>query len=82
MSGPVLADADGPDARRVVDVAPDDSLNARMGPGSDYSVIGTFDHDAGDLGVRSPGDDTAQGSTTSATRLIGADWATGEYDLI
>ncbi len=46
MSGPVLSDADGPDAWRVVDVAPDDSLNARMGPGPDYMIIGTFDHDA------------------------------------
>ena len=46
MSGPVFADADGPDAWRVVDVAPDDRLNARMGPGPDYMVIGTFDHDA------------------------------------
>ncbi len=55
VSGPVLADADGPDARRVVDVAPDDSLNARMGPGSDYSVIGTFDHDAATSASGHPG---------------------------
>lgn len=46
VAGPVAADADGPDAWRVVDVAPDDSLNARMGPGTDYMVIGTFAHDA------------------------------------
>jgi len=45
-TGPVLGEADGPDAWRVVGVAPDDSLNARMGPGTDYMVIGTFDHDA------------------------------------
>lgn len=44
--GPAAADADGPDAWRVVDVAPDDALNARMGPGTRYTVIGTFAHDA------------------------------------
>jgi hypothetical protein len=45
-AGPGLADADGPDAWRVVDVAPDDALNARMGPGTRYKVIGAFAHDA------------------------------------
>lgn len=32
----------GPDAWQVVDVAPDDVLNARMGPGTQYPVIGAF----------------------------------------
>ncbi|HSH57594.1 MAG TPA: hypothetical protein VK965_06595, partial [Halomonas sp.] len=32
----------GPDAWRVTGVADDDVLNARMGPGTDYSVITTF----------------------------------------
>ncbi|WP_026988577.1 hypothetical protein [Fodinicurvata fenggangensis] len=41
-----LAEASGPDAWRVVDVAPGDTLNARMGPGTDYDVIGEFAHDA------------------------------------
>lgn len=40
------AEADGPDAWRVVNVAPDDTLNARMGPGTDYRVLGRFAHDA------------------------------------
>lgn len=44
--GPAAADADGPDAWRVLGVAPDDVLNARMGPGTRYKVIGTFAHDA------------------------------------
>ncbi|TQF00373.1 MAG: hypothetical protein FKY71_03550 [Spiribacter salinus] len=34
LGGPAAADADGPDAWRVVDVAPDDALNAPMGPGT------------------------------------------------
>ena len=33
------ATADGPDAWRVIDVAPTDVLNARVGPGTDYMVI-------------------------------------------
>ncbi|UUP18195.1 hypothetical protein [Nitratireductor thuwali] len=40
------AEADGPDSWRVVDVAPNDALNARMGPGTDYAVIGQFAHNA------------------------------------
>lgn len=36
----------GPDAWRIVDVAPNDTLNVRMGPGTDYAVIGEFPHDA------------------------------------
>ncbi|MFC4352020.1 hypothetical protein ACFOW6_10745 [Fodinicurvata halophila] len=42
----VQAEADGPDAWRVVDVASEDVLNVRMGPGTDYAVIGEFAHDA------------------------------------
>lgn len=37
------ADADGPVAWRLVDVAPDDSLNVRMGPGTAWPVLGTFE---------------------------------------
>jgi len=43
---PAFAEADGPDAWRVVGVAPDDVLNARVGPGTDYFVIATLPHDA------------------------------------
>lgn len=45
-SGMALAEADGPDAWRVVDVAANDRLNVRMGPGTQYPVIGRFAHDA------------------------------------
>lgn len=45
-SGAAMGDAHGPDAWRVVDVAADDALNARMGPGTSYGVIGQFSHDA------------------------------------
>ncbi|WP_274426383.1 SH3 domain-containing protein [Chelativorans sp. YIM 93263] len=45
-SGTTWAEADGPDAWRVVDVASNDTLNARMGPGTNYPVIGQFAHDA------------------------------------
>src|SRR5690625_2427835 len=45
-SGLAWAEADGPDAWRVVDVAAGDKLNARMGPGTDYPVIARFSHDA------------------------------------
>lgn len=38
-------DGHGPDAWRVTGVAPDDVLNARMGPGTEYPVIETFAHD-------------------------------------
>lgn len=44
-SGAAWAEADGPDAWRVVDVAASDALNARMGPGTEYPVIGRFAHD-------------------------------------
>lgn len=40
------AEADGPDAWRVIDVAANDRLNVRMGPGTGYPVIGQFAHDA------------------------------------
>jgi uncharacterized protein YraI len=39
LAGPALATADGPDAWRVVGVAPDDVLNVRVGPGTEYFVI-------------------------------------------
>jgi len=41
-----LAEADGPDAWRVTGVASDDSLNVRVGPGTDYFTIDTLPHDA------------------------------------
>lgn len=45
LSFPALAlDAHGPDAWRVVDVAPNDVLNVRMGPGTDYPVFASFAH--------------------------------------
>lgn len=44
-SGAAWAEADGPDAWRVVDVAANDALNVRMGPGTEYPVIGRFEHD-------------------------------------
>lgn len=42
-----MADIDGhgPDAWRVVGVAPNDVLNVRMGPGTNYPVIEKFAHD-------------------------------------
>lgn len=39
-------DGHGPDAWRVTGVAADDGLNIRMGPGTDYAVIGVFGPDA------------------------------------
>lgn len=42
-------DGHGPDAWRVHDVAADDLLNARMGPGTNFPVIDTFRHDERDL---------------------------------
>lgn len=45
-AGAARAEADGPDAWRVVDVAANDTLNVRMGPGTEYPVIGAFAHDA------------------------------------
>lgn len=44
--GGAWADADGPDAWRVVDVAGGDVLNVRMGPGTEYPVIDHFAPDA------------------------------------
>ncbi|WP_146149189.1 hypothetical protein [Nitratireductor sp. StC3] len=44
---PTLAEIDGhgPDAWRVTGVSPRDALNARMGPGTAYSVLTRFAHD-------------------------------------
>lgn len=39
-------DGHGPDAWQVTGVAPNDTLNARSGPGTEHLVIGTFAHDA------------------------------------
>lgn len=39
----------GPDAWQVVDVAPDDMLNLRMGPGTRYPIIGAFAPDENGL---------------------------------
>ncbi|MGL4414428.1 MAG: SH3 domain-containing protein [Roseinatronobacter monicus] len=39
----------GPDAWQVVDVAPDDVLNLRMGPGTQYPIIGSFAPDENGL---------------------------------
>ena len=44
--GGAWADADGPDAWRVVDVAGGDVLNVRMWPGTEYPVIDHFAPDA------------------------------------
>src|SRR5690606_24678424 len=38
-------DGHGPDAWRVTGVSANDTLNARMGPGTGYPVIETFAHD-------------------------------------
>ena len=43
---PARAEADGPDFWEVSGVAPGDTLNMRMGPGTEYMVIGTLRHDA------------------------------------
>lgn len=43
------ADGHGPDAWKVTGVAPNDVLNIRMGPGTDYPVTGAFAHDANGL---------------------------------
>ena len=46
---PLFAQAEidgyGPDAWRVSGVMPGDALNARMGSGTDYRIVGTFAHD-------------------------------------
>ncbi|MFC6486456.1 SH3 domain-containing protein [Nitratireductor sp. GCM10026969] len=50
LSAPTVAlaqmDGHGPDAWQVTGVAPDDTLNARTGPGTDHLVIGAFPSDA------------------------------------
>jgi hypothetical protein len=51
LASPVLATADGPDAWRVIGVAPDDVLNVRVGPGTDYFVITALPHNARGLQV-------------------------------
>ncbi|MGY6704242.1 hypothetical protein [Roseinatronobacter sp.] len=47
--GDAQHDGHGPDAWRVIDVAPDDVLNLRMGPGTQYPVIGSFAPDESGL---------------------------------
>jgi hypothetical protein len=42
----VALDAHGPDTWQVVDIAPDDVLNVRMGPGTEYPIIASFAHNA------------------------------------
>ena len=49
VSANALADATGPDFYRVVDVAPDDTLNMRLGPSADVSVIAEIPHDGDGL---------------------------------
>lgn len=44
--GQAHATADGPDAWRVYNVAPDDRLNARVGPGTIYFVIDALPYNA------------------------------------
>jgi heat shock protein HslJ len=41
-----VAEADGPDVYRVIDVSADEVLNLRTGPGTDHPVIGALPHDA------------------------------------
>ncbi|WP_439561737.1 hypothetical protein [Roseinatronobacter sp.] len=48
-AGHAQLDGHGPDAWRVIDVAPDDVLNLRMGPGTQYPIIGSFAPDEGGL---------------------------------
>ncbi len=47
LPSPARAEIDGhgPDSWQVHDVEADDALNARTGPGTEYSVIDTFAHD-------------------------------------
>lgn len=42
-------DGHGPDAWKVTGVEAGDVLNARMGPGTNYNIIDTFDHDERNL---------------------------------
>lgn len=46
VATPVWATADGPDAWAVTGVASDDVLNLRMGPGTEYLIIGALAYDA------------------------------------
>lgn len=41
-----LSDASGPEFYRVIDVAPDDTLNMRTGPSPDFPVVSVIPHDA------------------------------------
>ena len=40
------AEADGPDAWRVIDVASNDVLNVRAGPSAEYMILDALPHDA------------------------------------
>lgn len=42
MANAAFADADGPDAWQVTGVSQSSALNIRMGPGTQYPIIGTF----------------------------------------
>lgn len=46
VAAQVLNDGYGPDGWQVVDVAPNDVLNVRMGPGTAYPVVAGLSHDA------------------------------------
>ena len=46
MANSALPDATGPDFYRVIDVAPDDTLNMRTGPSADFPVVAEIAHDA------------------------------------
>lgn len=48
---PAYATADGPDFWQVWNVAPDDTLNYRVGPGASYPKLGSIPHDADRLKV-------------------------------
>jgi hypothetical protein len=41
--------ADGPDSWRVTSVAFDDTLNFRVGPGTEYPVLGALPYDADEM---------------------------------
>lgn len=45
-AGDALSEASGPDFYRVTDVAPDDTLNMRLGPSTEYPVIAELPHTA------------------------------------
>lgn len=48
---PAYATADGPDFWQVWNVAPDDTLNYRVGPGSKYPKLGSVPHNADQIKV-------------------------------